>query len=258
MRIILTNDDGIGAPGLRALAQVAREFGEVKVVAPDRERSACGHAMTMRDPLRVTPCDLDGMEALVVNGLPVDCVNVALTLCWPDGCDLVMSGFNAGPNLGFDTTYSGTVAGAMEGVINGIRSVSLSMVATSEGAPLHYETGMAWLRENWALATGLELPEGTFLNINVPAMSLDGLNGHRFVRMGKRIWDDRVEERLDPWGRPYFWQGGATMLRPTEQDTDVAAVAAGYVAITPVRVDWTDDVTLAELESRSQAGRSGA
>lgn len=247
MRILLTNDDGIDAPGLWALADVARKFGEVKVVAPDRERSACGHAMTMRDPLRAKSVEYGGLEAMVVNGLPVDCVNVALTLCWPDGCDLVLSGFNNGPNLGFDVTYSGTVAGAMEGTINGIRSVSLSMVAAVEGAPMHYATGAAWLEANWNLATGLDLPSGTFLNINVPAVALPELQGHRFARMGKRIWEDRVEERRDPWGRAYYWQGGATMLRPEEEGTDVAAVAAGYVSVTPVRIDWTDEATLERL-----------
>ncbi|MBX3111508.1 MAG: 5'/3'-nucleotidase SurE [Fimbriimonadaceae bacterium] len=247
MRILLTNDDGIDAPGLRALAAVARKFGEVKVVAPDRERSACGHAMTIRDPLRAKTVEYDGLEAMVVNGVPVDCVNVALTLCWPDGCDLVMSGFNNGPNLGFDVTYSGTVAGAMEGTINGIRSLSLSMVAALEDAPMHYETGAAWLEANWGLVTGAELPEGTFLNVNVPAVALPEVHGHRFTRMGKRIWEDRVEERSDPWGRSYFWQGGATMLRPEEEGTDVKAVAEGYVSITPVRIDWTDEATLDRL-----------
>ncbi|MBS1709653.1 MAG: 5'/3'-nucleotidase SurE [Armatimonadetes bacterium] len=256
MRILLTNDDGIDAPGLRALAGVAREFGEVKVVAPDRERSACAHAMTMRDPLRVQSVAYDGLEAMVVNGLPVDCVNVALTLAWPDGCDLVLSGFNNGPNLGFDVTYSGTVAGAMEGVINGIRSVALSMVAIVEGAPMHFDTGAAWLRDNWSLATGLDLPTGTFLNINVPALAYPEVQGHRFVPMGKRIWEDRVEERRDPWGRAYYWQGGATMLHPTDPDTDVAAVSSGHVSITPISIDWTDHSTLTQLARLAAVSRS--
>ena len=141
MRILITNDDGIHAAGLKALVEVAQEHGEVKVFAPDRERSACSHAMTLRDPLRVKEVNWPGVSAFEVNGLPVDCVNVGLTVGWPDGCDLVLSGINNGPNLGFDVTYSGTVAGAMEGCINGIRSISVSMrtgsaFSASSAAPI--------------------------------------------------------------------------------------------------------------------------
>jgi len=113
MRILVTNDDGLSAPGLVALVDVARNHGEVKIIAPDHERSGCGHSMTINDPLRVRQVDWGGFEAYEVNGVPVDCVNVGLTLAWPDGCDLILSGFNNGPNLGFDITYSGTAAGAM-------------------------------------------------------------------------------------------------------------------------------------------------
>src|SRR5258708_15890611 len=113
MRILITNDDGIRAPGLVSLVNVASRFGEVKIVAPDHERSGCGHSITMHDPLRVKPVAWEGHEAYEVNGVPVDCVNVGLTIAWPDGCDLVLSGFNSGPNLGFDVTSSGTVRGAM-------------------------------------------------------------------------------------------------------------------------------------------------
>lgn len=240
MRILVTNDDGIRADGIRYLAQVAREFGEVKLVAPDRERSACAHAMTLRDPLRVKECTVDGMEGFEVNGLPVDCVNVGLTVAWPDGCDLVLSGINNGPNLGFDVTYSGTVAGAMEGTINGIRSIAVSMCVFAEGAPFHYETGAEWLRHNWALLTSLPQTELSFLNVNVPAIDSAEINGHKFVGMGRRVYQDRVERRDDPWGRPYYWQGGVVVMRAEEEDTDVWAVSNGYVSVTPVSLDWTD------------------
>jgi 5'-nucleotidase len=163
MRILITNDDGIRAPGLFHLAEVAKQFGEVVVVAPDRERSACSHAMTMREPLRVHEFEWDGCRALEVNGFPTDCVNVALTLAFPKGCDLVLSGINNGPNLGFDITYSGTVAGAMEGTINGIKSIALSMVSFVIGAPLHYETGASWLKEHFASLIAAPLEPLTFL-----------------------------------------------------------------------------------------------
>jgi len=250
MRILITNDDGIFAPGLTALVEVARRFGEVKIVAPDRERSACGHSMTMRDPLRVKEYAYDGLEAYQVNGVPVDCVNVGLTVCWPDGCDLVLSGFNNGPNLGFDVTYSGTVAGAMEGCINGIRSISLSMAVFTDGAPFHYETGAAWLTDNWERLIGLELPARTFLNINVPAIAAPEINGTMFVPMGKRVYEDRVERRDDPWGRPYYWQGGVVIVDHREENTDVWAVSNGHVSVTPITLDWTNHAAIPSLSEQ--------
>lgn len=250
MRILITNDDGIRAPGLAHLVEVAREFGEVKVVAPDRERSACAHAMTMREPLRVHPVPWDGCEAFEVSGFPVDCVNVGLTIGYPDGCDLVLSGFNSGPNLGFDVTYSGTVAGAMEGTINGIRSIALSIATFASDAPPHYKTGSRWLREHWDLLTGVDLPPLTFLNVNVPSRDFVELRGHRLVPMGRRVYCDRVEVRTDPWGRPYYWQGGVAVLSADQPGTDVEAISEGFVSITPVTLDWTDYTQIEALAHR--------
>lgn len=258
---MVTNDDGVGAEGLRTLARAAQAFGEVKVAAPDRERSACGHAMTLRDPLRVDPFPFDGMDALAVNGFPVDCVNVGLTLLWPDGCDLVLSGVNPGPNLGFDATYSGTVAGAMEGAVNGVRSYAVSMATFAVGAPFHFETAAAWLAENWGWLLGLPSPPRTFWNVNLPALAFPELLGNRLTRMGRRVYEDRVEAREDPWGRPYFWQGGIVSLADEDEDVDVSAVAAGYASITPMTLDWTDTALLRSLGSGrvepSGEGRAG-
>lgn len=239
MRILVTNDDGIRHPGLAALVEVAQEFGEVKIVAPDRERSACGHSMTLHDPLRAHPAKWENHEAYEVTGVPVDCVNVGLTLCWPEGCDLILSGFNPGPNLGFDVTYSGTVAGAMEGSINGTQSIAISMACFISGAPVHFETGQAWLRENWDALLGTDCPKLTFLNINVPNIALPELRGHRVAAMGRRVYEDRVELRHDPWNRPYYWQGGVVVMDPDQPGTDVEAVTNGFVSITPISLDWT-------------------
>jgi 5'-nucleotidase len=255
MRILITNDDGIRAPGLVALTDVARKHGEVKIVAPDHERSACGHSMTMRDPLRVWPVEWEGLEAYEVNGVPVDCVNVGLTLAWPDGCDLILSGFNNGPNLGFDITYSGTVAGAMEGAINGIRSIAFSMALFVTGAPIHYETGARWLGENWDMLMDLPVKPLTFLNVNVPSIAYPELQGIKMATMGKRVYEDRVELRTDPWGRPYYWQGGVVVMDRDQPGTDVNAVSDGYVSITPVSLDWTDHEHLADLDQHLR-GRS--
>jgi 5'-nucleotidase len=239
MKILLTNDDGIHGRGLYELAQVARQFGEVKVFAPDRERSACGHAMTLRDPLRVVPVEYHGLEAYTVSGVPVDCVNVGLTVGFPDECDLILSGINAGPNLGFDITYSGTVAGAMEGAINGIRSVALSLAIFVLDAPPHWETGSKWLAENFEKLVSLPTQELSFLNVNIPSIAYEELRGTKVAEMGRRVYKDRVEKREDPWGRPYYWQGGAVVMSSNQPGTDVHAVSEGFVSVTPLNLNWT-------------------
>jgi 5'-nucleotidase len=252
MRILITNDDGIHGEGLHALVRAVKHLGEVKVVAPDRERSACGHAMTLRDPLRVVEArepELEGIEAVTVNGVPVDCVNVGLTVLYPDGCDLILSGINNGPNLGFDVTYSGTVAGAMEGAINRIKSLSFSMALFADGAPLHFDTGERWIHENIDRLVQIDLPILTFLNINIPAIAYPEIQGHKIVAMGQRVWEDRVEPREDPWGRTYYWQGGSVVVTPEIPDTDVWAVSKGFVSITPVSLDWTNHSAMEKLSN---------
>jgi 5'-nucleotidase len=239
MRILITNDDGIHGRGLFEFANVARQFGEVKIVAPDRERSACGHAMTLRDPLRVVPVEYHGLEAYTVNGVPVDCVNVGLNVAFPDGCDLVLSGINHGPNLGFDITYSGTVAGAMEGAINGIRSISMSLATFVLDAPPHWDTAASWLLENFETLVNLPLNDLTFLNVNVPSIALTELRGAKVCEMGQRVYQERVERREDPWGRPYYWQGGAVITSTHQPGTDLNAVSEGFVGITPLSLNWT-------------------
>lgn len=240
MRILVTNDDGIRAPGLRALVDAIKPFGEIKVVAPDRERSCCAHALTMRDPLRVTEFEWDGCEAFEVNGFPADCVNVALSIGFPSGCDLVLSGINNGPNLGFDVTYSGTVGGAMEGTVNGIRSIAISVANLAAGETLRYDVAARWLAEHFeALVEAPQAPL-TFLNVNVPNLPTVELRGHRVVGMGQRVYKDRVERREDPWGRTYYWQGGVAVLTDHDPATDVAAVSAGFVSVTPISLDWTN------------------
>jgi 5'-nucleotidase len=247
VRILVTNDDGIGAQGLRALVEAASEHGEVRVVAPDRERSACGHSMTMRDPLRVSQVEWAGVVAYAVSGLPVDCVNVALEIAWKGGCDAVLSGINAGPNLGFDITYSGTVGAAMEAAINGIRGVSVSMASFVSGAPFHFHTGKRWLAENLGSLLSAPLPDLTFLNVNIPNVEYVELRGTRVVPIGRRIYEERIEYRDDPWGRPYYWQGGVQVLTANQPGTDVGAVSDQFVSVSPITVDWTAHAVLDSL-----------
>jgi 5'-nucleotidase len=247
MRILVTNDDGISADGILALAEVATSFGEVAIVAPHHERSACGHGLTMREPLRLK--SVDGMPARAWStiGQPTDCVNLGRTVAWPDGVDLVLSGFNHGPNLGFDISYSGTVAAAMEGCINGILSVAVSMAVFVEGAPLHLETGKQWFAE--VLQQILDMPARplTFWNVNIPAIAADEVRGIQFCRMGRRVYPDSMEVREDPWGRPYYWQGGVAAIHEDQPGTDVNAIRDHFVSVTPITMDWTDQRALSDL-----------
>lgn len=247
MKILVTNDDGIRADGLGALVEVARSLGEVKVFAPDHERSACGHGMTLRDPLRLRPAKWDGIEAYEVTGLPVDCVNLGLAVGFADGCDLILSGINHGPNLGIDVTYSGTVAAAIEGAICGIRSIAFSMALFVDGAPLHMDTGRQWIQAHLTELLAMRLPVSSFLNINIPAIAFAEVEGHRYTALGRRVYAERIEHRTDPWGRDYYWQGGVVAMDEEQPDTDVDAIRRGYVTITPVTTDWTDVSVLSSL-----------
>ena len=251
MRILITNDDGIHAPGLKILSESISQFGEVVVVAPDRERSACSHGMTMTEPLRVYEQKWKFCRAYSVTGLPVDCINVGLTLPILDSCDLILSGLNSGPNLGFDITYSGTVAGAMEGIINGIRSISLSMAAFGDKEHF-FESGAIWLADHFNWITKVSLPSRTFLNVNFPSLPYGEYQGMKFVKMGGRVYRERLEERIDPWGKPYYWQGGLEVEGKPEPKTDFEAILGGYVAITPISLDWTQNDALRDLQSDSQ------
>ena len=250
MRILITNDDGVRAAGIRMLVAVARGLGEVTVVAPDRERSACAHSMTMRDPLRVMSSEQAYGDAFEVNGTPTDCVGLGLEFLMPNGCDLVLSGVNSGPNLGFDVTYSGTAAGAMEGTIHGIPSIAVSMAPLVTGAPVHYDTGQAWLEENLAALVQAPFKPLTFFNVNIPNFADPvELRGMRIVPMGRRVYENRVEFREDPWGRPYYWQGGVAVLTADQPGTDVQAVNQGFVSVTPISLDWTDYTHLDSLRA---------
>jgi 5'-nucleotidase len=249
VRILVSNDDGIRAPGIRALVAAARQFGTVKIVAPDRERSACGHAMTIREPLRYWAFEWEGCEAFEVTGVPTDCINLGLHLAWPDGCDVVLSGINNGPNLGFDVTYSGTVAASMEATINGVFSIAVSMAQFVSGSPIHYETGQAWLEKNLGMLIDAPRKDLTLLNVNVPNIhDPEEIRGVRVAPTGRRVYIERMEQRQDPWGKDYYWQGGAVVMTGGQPGTDVQAVSDGFVSVTPITVDWTDHAHLAALE----------
>ena len=239
--ILLTNDDGYDAPGLAALAKAVASLGEVVVVAPDRERSAASHALTLGRPLRVRPT---GTGWYRVDGTPTDCVHLGVfNLTGGRPPHLVISGINDGLNLGDDVTYSGTVAGALEGALLHIPSVAVSL-ATDERESPDYEMAGRFARSLAEKVLKEGLPAGVFLNVNVPATAAKGV---RITRQGTRSYRAAAVERLDPSGRPYFWIAGADMTPAGEPDGDHRAIREGYISVTPLHANLTHEPSLASL-----------
>lgn len=241
--ILVTNDDGYDAPGIEALVRAVDPLGEVVVVAPDRERSGASHALTLGRPLRVREA---APSRYRVDGTPSDCVHLGVfNLTRGRRPDLVVSGINRGLNVGDDVTYSGTVAGALEGTLLHIPSLAFSAEYTDESDPDFH--GMIPLVRDLCgrvLARGLE--PGVFLNVNAPAGRPRGI---RVTRQGSRTYRAAVVERIDPSGRPYFWIAGADREPWNEADSDQSAIREGYVAITPLHSDMTHEPSLSKLAS---------
>jgi len=241
MHILVTNDDGIQAPGLLALAQEMRKLGKVTVFAPDRNWSASGHVKTLDHPLRVRETILaDGSSALQTDGAPSDCVALAL-LGITEKIDLVVSGINPNANISHDVTYSGTVTAAMEAVITGVRGIAVSL-DSPEGykSPLDYSTAAIVGRRVAEQVLTDGLPEGVVLNVNVPYLKENELKGYMITRQGLRVYRDALDSRLDPRGKPYYWIGGEVPTGVDEPGTDFGALRAGYVSITPLQLDLTN------------------
>ncbi len=247
MHILVSNDDGVRAPGIRALAEAMLPFGTVTVVAPTENRSAIGHRKTMHKPLRVDPVPfpVEGVAAYAVSDSPSDAVSVALLGLVPE-VDLVVSGINRGPNLGQDLTYSGTVSAAFEAVIGRKPALAFSLEDRSEDAD--YRAAAAIARQVVARGLYRNLPPLTLLNVNIPALPLDQIKGFRVVRQGLRTYNDELITRVDPYGRPYYWLGGtAPTGDTTEEGTDLWAIHHGYVALTPIHMDMTNYDMLDQL-----------
>lgn len=241
MHILVTNDDGVQAPGLLALAQEIRKLGKVTVFAPDKNWSASGHVKTLDRPLRVGETMLaDGTSALQTDGAPSDCVALAL-LGITETIDLVISGINPNANLGHDVTYSGTVTAAMEAVITGVKGIAVSL-DTPEGykGSVDYSTAAIVGRRVAERVIADGLPEGVVLNVNVPYLKEDELKGYTITRQGLRVYRDVLDSRLDPRGKPYYWIGGEVPTGVIEEGTDFGALDKGCVSITPLQLDLTN------------------
>lgn len=241
VHILVTNDDGVSAPGLLALVQEMRKIGKVSVLAPDRNWSASGHVKTMERPLRVKEVGLaDGTKALASDGAPSDCVALALLGLLPEKIDLVVSGINPNANMGHDVTYSGTVTAAMEAAIGGIPGLAVSLDSPRNHLlEIDFSPAAKVAKQiaNKVIVDGL--PPGILLNINVPYLNYEKLNGIRITRQGLRVYRDSLDRREDPRGKPYYWIGGDEPTGVPENGTDFGALSEGFVSITPLHLDLT-------------------
>jgi 5'-nucleotidase len=238
LRILISNDDGIDAPGIYELVQQAKRIGDVIVVAPLGQQSAVGHAITMNQPLRVKEFQKDGkFFGYAVEGTPADCVKLALRSLLDYTPDLILSGINHGSNTAVNIMYSGTVSAATEGTIMGIPSVALSL--TTYGEP-DFRFAAKFSAKLAKLVMQKGLPRGVLLNVNIPAVPEREIKGVRVTRQGKTQWNDTFEVRRDPINRQFYWLTGSLDVVDTSDDTDHVSVEKNYISITPIQYDLTD------------------
>jgi 5'-nucleotidase len=243
--ILVTNDDGVHSPGIIALAQAMREVGDTWIVAPDRERSAVSHALTLHRPLKA---ERIGEQMFSVNGTPTDCVALAVQKLLPRVPDLVASGINRGANLGDDVTYSGTVSAAIEGTILSVPSFAVSLAGER---PFHFEVALPYAARVASYILERSLPYDTLLNVNVPNIAADQIKGIKITKQGKRIYDNAIQEVLSPWGDKHYWIGGGKPYWEHGEDMDIQAILNGYVSVTPIHLDMTNYEALAMLKNSS-------
>jgi len=249
--ILVTNDDGVLAPGLLTLAQEMRKLGKVSILAPDRNWSWGGHVKTLDRSLRVKEFVLaDGSQAFASDGAPSDCVALGVLGYFKDPIDLVVSGINIGANLGHDVTYSGTVTAAMEAIIAGVPGIAISLeVVEGQVGSLDYAPAAQAARMIVQQVIENGLQQEILLNVNVPSLPDDKIHGISITRQGLRVYHSRLDERTDPQGKPYYWIGGDAPTGVPERGSDVGAVAEGYVSVTPLQLDMTAYRSLTDLST---------
>lgn len=245
--ILVTNDDGIYSKGIINLLKAMQTIGRAVVVAPDREKSAVSHSLTLHRPLRP---ERIGKDMYSLNGTPTDCVTIAVSKVLRKKPDLVVSGINQGGNLGDDITYSGTVSAAIEGTILGIPSMAVSMVGEKD---YKFATASKFAKKIALTILSKGIPADTLLNVNVPNINASRVKGTLFTKQGKRIYDNAVQEMFDPRGIKHYWIGGGIPLWKEGNDTDFSAVKKGYVSITPIHFDLTNYDALEHLNNHWNA-----
>ena len=242
MKILLSNDDGYLAPGLQALADALTDVGEIMVVAPDQDRSGASNSLTLVTPLRARTMENGFIR---VDGTPTDCVHLAITGLLEEEPDLVVSGINAGPNMGDDVLYSGTVAAATEGRFLGLPAIAISM---NSHEPEHFETGARVASELVQRLVRTPISENVILNVNVPDLPYEALAGFRSTRLGHRHKAEPVVKSADPRGKTIYWVGPAGAEQDAGPGTDFHAVREGCVSVTPLQVDLTRHSALGVIE----------
>lgn len=249
-RILVSNDDGIEAQGIKVLERIARSLSpDVWVVAPSSEQSAVAHSLTVRRPLRIIR---HGPRHFAVDGTPTDSVLLGVRQILADRRpDLVLSGVNRGCNMADDVTYSGTVAAAMEGTLLGVPSIALSQQFTGDEA-VRWDTAEHWAPDIIRRVTAVGWPDNVLINVNFPDLPVLEISGVDIVRQGKRRIGDELTERIDPRGQPYYWVGGQRVEEQGEPGTDLAATAGGRIAVTPLCVDFTSFDSMDRLSSAFQ------
>ncbi len=244
--ILVSNDDGVHSPGIIALYRAMKSLGEAYIVAPDRERSATSHSLTLHRPLKAEEIRLN---VFCINGTPTDCVTLGINKLLPEKPAVIVSGINKGANLGDDITYSGTVAAAIEGTIYGIPSISFSLVNDGHHH-YHFETASYFASKITSFVLKNSLPYDTLLNVNIPNLRKEEICGIKFTRQGKRIYDDSIQETYSPWGEKHYWIGGGNPFWERGEDTDIETVKANFVSITPIHLDMTNYDALSFLDKK--------
>ena len=245
MNILLTNDDGIHAEGLWAMEEALSRQHKVSVVAPDMERSAVGHSITLASPLRLVRVQTNGAWGYAVNGTPADCVKLAVLEILNTRPDMVISGINPGPNVGVNLNYSGTVSAAKEAALMGITAISVSQTPPP-ASEYRFTAGFVTTLIPKVMEKGL--PSGTFLNVNIPACSPEEIEGVRITRQGMTRLEETFHKRTDPRNQSYYWQGIESQVFDQEPDTDGAALCQKCISITPVQCDMTDYRSMERLD----------
>jgi 5'-nucleotidase len=245
--ILVTNDDGIFAPGIQALAKIASKFGDIVVVAPDKPQSGMGHAITINATLRIQKTNFhNALQEFSCTGTPVDCVKMAVNHILKKRPDLVISGINHGSNSSINVIYSGTMSAAIEGALEGTPSIGFSlcdyaMEADFSQAAIFIEKIIAQILKN-------KMPKGVCLNVNIPKLNADEIKGIKVVRQAKANWVERFDERKDPYGREYYWLTGEFVnFEPESLDTDEWALSNGYISVVPTQADLTAHSALKEF-----------
>ena len=250
MRILISNDDGIHAIGIKTLAERLAFEHEVYIIAPDRERSAAGHALTLHKPLRVDEIDI-GFEvarAWETTGTPGDCIKIGVSAIQEKQPDIIISGINHGPNLGADVLYSGTVSAAMEGAVLGIPSIAVSLTNGNSGQQSDFIYAADFIVNFLNKIATINFPKKTILNINIPSIAANDITGIQITRLGTRMYTDTYEKRIDPRGKTYYWLAGEIIDAAEEDGTDITAIRNNKISITPVTFEMTHKSVMPELE----------